>query len=229
MSEERPEPMDEDLAALLEAERSAQPPAAALERVWARVASSGGAGGAPAPSKPSWHASHALSLALAAFVLGGAAVAGLYPRLGARSPERIVRIYMPPPYPSASVVTSATAPVAESPVVPISASAPRPPPRASVPAAPAASSSLSAERLLLDQARAALTGREPERALSLLSDHAHRFPLPQLGEEREALAIQALAVAGRYVEARERAVRFRTSTPNSLFLPAVDATMASIP
>ncbi len=94
---------------------------------------------------------------------------------------------------------------------------------------PAASSSLSAEQLLLDQARAALTAREPERALALLSEHARRFARPQLGEEREALAIQALAVEGRFDEARARAARLRASAPNSLFLPAVDATLTSIP
>ena len=86
-----------------------------------------------------------------------------------------------------------------------------------------------AERLLLDEARGALTSQEPDRALSLLSDHARRFAHPQLGEEREALAIQALVGTGRYDEARARADRFRTSAPNSLFLPAVDATLASIP
>src|ERR1019366_7983048 len=98
-------------------------------------------------------------------------------------------------------------------------------------AAPAidASSSLSAERELLDRTRAALTAEDPDRALSLLSDHARRFARPQLGEEREALAIQALANAGRYDEARERGARFRAARPNSLFLPAVDATLASIP
>jgi hypothetical protein len=70
-----------------------------------------------------------------------------------------------------------------------------------------APSSLFAERKLLDDARAALTAEEPERALALLTEHASRFARPQLAEEREAIAVQALASLGRYEEARARAAR----------------------
>ena len=224
MIDETLEPMDDDLAALLEQERSAKAPAAALERVWQTFAS-GGAGPPPAPRRLGWLASHALPVALVAFVLGGAAGAALEARFAAAPAERVVRVYVPAPAPSSPEPPATPA----EPAPPAPATAAPAPPRASAVAAPAASSSLSAERLLLDQARSALTAEQPDRALALLTDHVRRFPRPQLGEEREALAIQALAASGRFDEARERGARFRASTPNSLFLPAVEATLASIP
>jgi hypothetical protein len=252
MNDERLEPIDEDLDALLAKERAAQPPEAVLDRIWARAAS------APfvQESRPSrtngWLASKTVPVVVAAFVLGAALGAGLNARLRAPPPERIVPVYLNAPSapvalvpgafesPAAPRVAPSAAHMAEpaagagaisaiAPTVPVardSTLVETPHPNASL---PTDSSSLSAEQLLLDQARAALTARDPDRALALLSEHAHRFSRPQLGEEREALAIQALAVLGRYDEARARAARFRASAPNSLFLPAVDATLASIP
>jgi outer membrane protein assembly factor BamD (BamD/ComL family) len=104
---------------------------------------------------------------------------------------------------------------------------PLPPARPAVP--PSSTASLAAERLLLDQARAALSAGNTDEALASTDMHARRFAHPQLGEEREALGIQALVGGGRYDEARARAARFRATWPNSLFLPAVDASIASIP
>ena len=75
----------------------------------------------------------------------------------------------------------------------------------------------------------ALSQGEGERALTLTDEYARRFARPQLGEEREALAIQALVLAGRYVEARDRAARFEAVSPRSLFRPAVEASLSSIP
>jgi hypothetical protein len=82
---------------------------------------------------------------------------------------------------------------------------------------------------MLDDARSALATGDAERALSLLEQHARRFSKPQLSEEREALAVQALVILQRYDEARARASRFRASAPNSLFLPAIEVSLASIP
>ncbi len=52
--------------------------------------------------------------------------------------------------------------------------------------------------------------------------HLARFPDGQFAEEREALAIRALAMAGRVDEARARAALFRDAFPESM-LPVEDA------
>jgi hypothetical protein len=62
-----------------------------------------------------------------------------------------------------------------------------------------------------------------------LERHEREYPKPILGEEREALMVEALVRAGRYDEARVRAAAFRRATPGSLFLSAVDAAIRSIP
>jgi hypothetical protein len=103
------------------------------------------------------------------------------------------------------------------------------PPATRRPAAPSASASLAAERSLLDDARSALAKGDSTRALALTDAHVRRFVHPQLAEEREALAVQALVGDGRYDDARSRAAHFRTTWPSSLFLPAVDASLSSIP
>jgi hypothetical protein len=240
MSNERLQPIDPDLDALLEAERAARPPAAALDRVWARVGAVSRAGNARgggdrdtaddhveaagAPHSNGWIASHVGHVAVAAFVLGGAVGAGLQAGLRKPPAEHIVYVNGPA---RTSPLAAAQPPVELSPVTPPSSAQLVTPPHPS--ASASASSSLSAERLLLDGARVALTSGEPARALSLLSDHARRFPRPKLGEEREALAIQALVAVGRYDDARARAASFRAAAPHSLFLPAVDVTLASIP
>jgi hypothetical protein len=235
----RPEPMDPELDRLLDAERGATAPPAALDRIWARVSggvpptdpSEGEGGGATVGASIS---SKVVGIAIAAFVAGGVTGAAIHAAMRAPARERIV--YVDRPVPLAPPAPIDSPPPAASTIAPSSAaasasaahrahatSAIAPPARSSTP------STLSAERALLDSARAALTSGDTERALALLDDHVRRFPKPQLAEEREAIAIQALVAAGRYDEARARAARFRASAPTSLFLPAVDATIASIP
>jgi hypothetical protein len=72
----------------------------------------------------------------------------------------------------------------------------------------------------------AIVRGQPAAGLSLLDDHASRFPRGQLAEERDALRIQALAALGRRDEALGRAVRFRRAYPQSLLLPAIDAALS---
>jgi hypothetical protein len=88
---------------------------------------------------------------------------------------------------------------------------------------------LAAERAPLETARTALSRGKPQAALDALGEHQRRFPFGRLGEEREALAIEALVQGGRSAEARARAARFRAKFPSSLLLPAVDAAMKQIP
>jgi len=96
---------------------------------------------------------------------------------------------------------------------------------ASVPPASGRSpqSTLGAERALIDTARSALARGDAAAALASLDAHEKNHRDGQLGEERDALAVQALAQSGRKQEAVERAARFRLAYPGSVFLPSVDA------
>jgi hypothetical protein len=83
-------------------------------------------------------------------------------------------------------------------------------------------SRLTEERSLIEIARAALARGDGDAALNASGDHAKRFPEGLLAEEREALAVQALAVQGNADQARARARTFRAKYPGSLFRSAVD-------
>lgn len=232
MSEERLEPLDPELAALLDVERGATAPDAALDRVWSRVAvvalpSPAGVGahtGAAASS--GWLASHAAGVAAATFVLGGLAGAGIHAIVQKPPAERIV--YVDRVVPQVATVTAPPVVAPAPSVVPIVDPSTSSHASARAPA-PSATSSLAAERVLLDDARGALGAGDAGKALSLADEHGRRFARAQLGEEREAIAIQALVALGRNDEARARAARFRAVAPNSLFMPAIDAALQSIP
>jgi hypothetical protein len=238
MSDLRPRPLEPDLDRLLDAERAAPVPQATLHRVWSRVARSvqpggpsGGSSNGPNGVRTNWLASNAGLLVALSFVAGGAVGAGLHTMLQKPASERVVYVDRPVP---ASIVPAPAAPA--TPATPSSSSPdrspqPQPPHLSSTHSVPDASaqSSLSAERAILDGARTALAQDDGTRALNLTDEHGRRFTHPQLAEEREAIAIQALVLAGRHAEARARAARFEASSPNSLFLPAVEASLTSIP
>jgi hypothetical protein len=175
------------------------------------------------------------SLLVAVFAAGAAVGVGVHAWLQPVPPERIVFVDRPPP-PASAPSVFAVASSAESRLEPV-ALAPRPqPPRASLnragidsSASSSSPSPLSVERAILDEALAALAQSDGPRALRSTGEHEQRFPHGQLREEREAIAIQGLVLAGRSEEARSRAARLQATSPNSLFLPAVEASLASIP
>ena len=80
---------------------------------------------------------------------------------------------------------------------------------------------LAAERALLTDARAAMQAADAPRALAILDDHEHRFARGQLAEERDALRVAALWLAGDHAGARRHADEFARRHPDSLFLPSV--------
>jgi hypothetical protein len=225
------EPVDPELAPLLDAERKASPPPGALDRIWARVAGAptpsggGGASGGAARNAIGRLASHVGAICAAAFVAGAVAGVGAYSMVRPPAAERIVYVErevparIEPPAPASSF---AATPVQTPTAAPGTTSGARP-------VSPPAPSSLAAERTLLDDARAALASGDAGRALQLGDEHLRRFPRGQLGEEREAIAIQSLVALGRYPEARARAAHFRAAAPQSLFMPAIDAALSSIP
>ena len=77
------------------------------------------------------------------------------------------------------------------------------------------------EPSLLRDARLALNG-DPGRALALTEKHRSDFPAGRLVQEREVIAITALARLGRLSEARSRAERFRGAYPSSPYVDRVD-------
>jgi hypothetical protein len=157
-----------------------------------------------------------------AFLLGGMVGAALYATFAPRPAARIVYVDRAVP----SLAVPATEPSITAPIAPSPPAGPAPVP----PAAPMArESQLSAERILLDEARAGLAQGDPTRALDRLDRHRRMFSAPLLGEERDAMWIQALVKAGRYDEARTRAAAFRRRSPDSLFSSVVDSAIGSIP
>ena len=100
---------------------------------------------------------------------------------------------------------------------------------AEIPAGGVEASSLAAESALLDVARAAVANGQSDQALAAIDRHASRFSRGILTEEREALAVRALVMAGRGAEARARALAFQEAYPKSLFAPVVRAAIDRAP
>jgi hypothetical protein len=220
-----------DVAKLLVAERERGGPSAGesarlIARVNASLALSAdfdgtstgkGAAGASLLAKPALVGAVALVLGA---VAGAAADRALTPPKIVYV-DRVVERVVESASPSAS--TALPLPHSESP-----SPSPVPAPRPSTASAPAASGSgrdhaLAAERALVESARTALSRDDAATALATLERHAARFPSGVLTEEREALAIQALARLGRSSDARARADRFRKTFPSSMLTPVVDA------
>jgi hypothetical protein len=224
-------PLDPDILGALRAPERA--PADVRARARSRLMSAigiagGGAGGAAGGAAAGGGgASRSLGrtagLTALAFVLGGVAGARLQQMFGRESVARVVyvdRVITPAPSSTGDVTTPAIA-------------APVPPPATST--APLAASApvtrgsqLSAERIVLDEARGALAQGDPARAIERLDHHRRAFPTPLLGEERDAMWVQALVKGGRVDEARTRAEAFRRRYPDSLFSSVVDSAIDSV-
>jgi hypothetical protein len=84
---------------------------------------------------------------------------------------------------------------------------------------------LGAESTLLTEARARLRRGDAAGALRELHELEQRFPNGVLGQEREVLAIQALAALGDTAAARRRAHAFVTAHPNSPHTPLLAHSM----
>jgi hypothetical protein len=199
--------------------------ARARERLMAAVGGAGGPGGSGAG--PQGGAGRRMAVTqmprAVAFVLGGVVGVGLYSALAPVPPPRVVYVDRVVPALSAAPVPEMPAATAV-PATPSATSAPPP----SI-ATSSRASQLSAERILLDEARAALAQGDPSRAIDRLERHRRTFAAPLLAEERDAMWIQALVKAGRYDEARTRALAFRKRSPDSLFSAVVDSAIDSIP
>lgn len=246
------EPLDPDMLAALRKERGTPAPLDARARVAGRLAAmlpgvatvtaahdappsaapnaAGGSAGAASVAHLGVAGTRGL-LALT-FFLGGAAGAGLHATLASPPPPRVAYVdrAAPAPLPVPKQPTSAPipTPTSTSTTTPTAIPIPTPSPTPiSTEYSPAAQ--LDAERALLDDARHALTHGDAARAVEDLRSHERTYSRPLLGEEHDALTVEALVRARRYDEARAKADAFRRKTPGSLFMSAVDAAIASIP
>ncbi len=180
-----------------------------------------------APAAPSAGLAKGPALAALAFVIGGLTGAALYAVLVKPLPAQVVYIDRPTPAQPAGPSPSAPAETIAEASPALVASATRAAPHSS--SARNSGSQLSAERIMLDEARAALMEGNTSRALALIQRHRRNFANPLLAEERDALEVQSLVKAGRFDDARAKADAFRKRAPGSLFLSVVDAAVESIP
>jgi outer membrane protein assembly factor BamD (BamD/ComL family) len=74
---------------------------------------------------------------------------------------------------------------------------------------------------LVQSAQLAIQSGEPRRALSLLDEHARRFPNGMLADAREVARIAAWCNAGERTLARARAEEFLARHPGSPFADRV--------
>ncbi len=224
------EPLDDDLAALLQDAKTIAAPDDAKARVHARLALAlpppGGGGNTSPPSPaaplpagfPGWALAAALAVG-AGLGLGGSLL--LPPR------ERVLYIDRPTlPAPPAAVAVAQPSPSPSGLRLEDLPRAPTATPSASA-ANVARGEDLAKERAVLDVARSALGRGDAANTLVATGEHERKFPQGALVEEREALAIQALAMQGRRTDAQARADRFRKRFPRSMLLPAVDAVVGS--
>jgi hypothetical protein len=79
----------------------------------------------------------------------------------------------------------------------------------------------TAELELLQRAHGAYTRHDFSVALTLVAEHARRFPSGHLAEQREAVRVRSLAGAGRGDEARRAAAAFALRFPRSVLLRQV--------
>ena len=77
------------------------------------------------------------------------------------------------------------------------------------------------EVAILAEARSALSGN-PAAALALTERHRSLYPRGSFVQERELIAITALARLGQTAAAQDRAARFRASYPRSAYLKQID-------
>lgn len=248
-------PYSDEEMELLAAERDRPGPSAEMKAlVRARLASTtpGDGGSTPSSSAPSGTPGladragllgSAGRIAAIAFAVGGALGGGaVYAvMMSSRAPEPVVEARQTEAVPAALSAPlepslGADAKALPGPPATSSPSASRevsPSPALRAAPSPSASQAIEdpggvlGERRLVERARSALARGDYDACLAAADAHGAQYREGALAEEREALAVQALARAGRTREAAERGGRFRKSYPESLLRGVVDAALAS--
>src|SRR5262249_21542852 len=144
------------------------------------------------------------------------------------APPRIARADEPRRVTAPTASASASAPSAPATAAPVhigSAAVDAPPPSSGDLSLGGTGTSVAApetEVELLQRAQRSLSSN-PAAALAAAEEHRARFTGGALSQEREVIAISALAALGRAGEARARAARFVESYPRSAHRPSVEA------
>jgi hypothetical protein len=190
----------DDLSKLLEAERQAAVPSAAVERGWQRLAVDLAANVAPLPV-----ASGPIKLGLAVFpkwllagftlgLAGAGATASVWPQRAEfdGGPADVARV-APVALTRASTAEEAAPPPAAAPERPRT-----PPEQARAWAAPSAPTSVTfdAELKLISLAKSELDAHRPAQARAWLAEHAEQFPHGVFAVERDALGVLASCEQG---------------------------------
>ncbi len=211
------------LNALLDSERASNDAFGAEKaRVRERLAATLGPGAGLAPMASTVGAATGSSVAawswrtLSAGLIGGSLVTFLVMRPPTSEIPRAVPTG-PPPGPATTMVES-TPPATAVPAVVAAA----PSTEAVTPSSAAARGyslvdATNLERTLIERARSAWAHDDADATLNALAEHRRKFPKGTLSEEREALAVQALARLGRNDEAKANAADFERKYPGSLF------------
>lgn len=253
MTEHDLEPLPQELDNLLEAERTRPGlDATARGRLYSRVAASvavvglvgagaaashaaGTSAGATATSTLSALFARKITIGVAAFLFGGIAGAGAHAYATHKAepknePAKVAAAPVNPVQTSAPAVVAPPAPTPVSdPNVSVPAVATGTPTGVVVASVASAPDTRKEENALVTMAQNALARGDSAAALAALDDHAKRFPGGKMAEEREALAVRALVMAGRKEEARTRGERFKKTFKGSMFLPVVDGALGSSP
>jgi hypothetical protein len=251
MSQPELPPLPPDVGRLLDVERTLEPADGAFrDAVWKRVERAilipptggggdlAGGGGTAGSSIGSAMATGAAASATRTIAIVGAAAfaaggitGGLVTRQWLAPAPLVVAVDAPPPMVATAMAapTPTIASIQASELPPSIAITAQPIPASAEGAspAPAASTALDRERELLDVAKSALRRRLAEVALDAIDRHGSQFPAGQLREEREALRVQALVLAGRRDEASVKAAEFKKDYEDSLLLPSVEQSVAS--
>jgi len=212
--------LPDDIADLLALERGAPVPAGSEQRVLACVEHTVAAPTvlANAPVAPAASKLIVGSIAAALLAVGGAGVylASAGDDVEPRAVPVIAEPHAAPAERAVSWRSSGAEPAAHPapPVTGIDSSAAR--------------DTLVAERAVLDRAQAAILDADGSAALAAVAEHRRRFARGKLVEERAALHVQALVIAGRHDEARRRGERFLARYRRSIQRGAVRAALESM-
>jgi hypothetical protein len=217
MSEEL-EPLSLELSRALDAER-ARPPVSAdqVSRLASRLESTFVLGTAAAAPVVAASVASKVALVTAGLLVGGVSGALLHAQLA--TPREVIvekRVEVKVPV-EVRVEVPVVPPVDVKPTARVQVPTPVP--------APPSITQADGERLLIEQASAAVARGKGEDALTACDAHSRKFPSGQLAEERESLAIRALVLLGRRDEASVRATQFKARYPDSLLSDVVDAAL----